>query len=120
MSELNKYHYIKLDTKRSPHISLQNIVAGETGNRIWISLYNDGEFVDLGEQDNGEFVYRVCLRVDSTLGTRRQDSAVDGSGITLIHDNTGNNGKANIRLSKDSFTAGKQTFACPKTRLRRE
>jgi hypothetical protein len=106
MSELNKYHYIKLDTKRSPHISLQNIVAGETGNRIWISLYNDGEFVDLGEQDNGEFVYRVCLRVDSTLGTRRQDSAVDGSGITLIHDNTGNNGKANIRLSKDSFTAG--------------
>lgn len=106
MSELNKYHYIKLDTKRSPHISLQNIVAGETGNRIWISLYNDGVFVDLGEQDNGEYVYRVCLRVDSALGTRRQDSAVAGSGITLIHDSTGNNGKANIRLSKDSFTAG--------------
>lgn len=107
MSELNKYHYIMLDTKRSPHISLQNIVAGETGNRIWISLYNDGVFVDLGEQDNGgEYVYRVCLRVDSALGTRRQDSAVAGSGITLVHDSTGNNGKANIRLSKDSFTAG--------------
>lgn len=103
---LNKYHYIELDTKRSPRVSLQNIVEGETGNRIWITLYNNGEKIDLSEQEDGAPVYRVCLRVDSDLGTRRQDSSIVGNGITLISDNTGDHGKCNIRLSKDSFTAG--------------
>jgi hypothetical protein len=104
---LNKYHYIELDTKRMPRVSLQNIVAGETGNRIWVTLTNGGTKVNLAEKEDSAFIYRVCLRVDSALGTRRQDSAMENSGITLIDDNTsGDYGKCNIRLSKDSFTAG--------------
>ena len=81
---LYKYHYIELDTQRSPRISLQNIVAGETGNRLWITVTNNGETVDMSEKSNGEFIYRVCLKIDSDLGTRRQDSAQENSGITLV------------------------------------
>ena len=104
---LYKYHYIELDTKRSPRISLQNIVAGETGNRLIITVTNNGETVDMSEKSSGEFIYRVCLKIDSDLGTRRQDSATENSGITFIEANTGDHGKINILLSKDSFTAGK-------------
>lgn len=103
---LYKYHYIELDTKRSPRISLQNIVAGETGNRLWITVTNNGETVDMSEKDNDEFIYRVCLKIDSDLGTRRQDSSQENSGITFIEAATGDHGKINILLSKDSFTAG--------------
>lgn len=103
---LYKYHYIELDTKRSPRISLQNIVAGETGNRLWITVTNNGETVDMSEKENDAWKYRVCLRIDSDLGTRRQDSAEANSGITFIDANTGDHGKINILLSKDSFTAG--------------
>jgi hypothetical protein len=104
---LYKYHYIELDTKRSPRISLQNIVAGETGNRLVITVTNNGEQIDMSEKSSGAFVYRVCLKIDSDLGTRRQDSATENSGITFIEANTGDHGKINILLSKDSFTAGK-------------
>ena len=104
---LYKYHYIELDTKRSPRISLQNIVAGETGNRLIITVKNNGETVDMSEKSNGEFIYRVCLKIDSDLGTRRQDSAQENSGITFIEAATGDHGKINILLSADSFTAGK-------------
>ena len=103
---LYKYHYIELDTKRSPRISLQNIVAGETGNRIWVTVTNNGETIDMSEKEDGEFIYRVALRIDSDLGTRRQDSAQENSGITFIEAATGDHGKINILLSKDSFTAG--------------
>lgn len=103
---LYKYHYIELDTKRSPRISLQNVVAGETGNRLWITVTNNGEVVDMSEKENGEFIYRVCLKIDSDLGTRRQDSSMENSGITFIEAATGDHGKINILLSKDSFTAG--------------
>jgi hypothetical protein len=103
---LYKYHYIELDTKRSPRISLQNIVAGETGNRLWITVTNNGETVDMSEKENDAWKYRVCLRIDSDLGTRRQDSAEANSGITFIDANTGDHGKINILLSKDSFTSG--------------
>lgn len=104
---LYKYHYIELDTKRSPRISLQNIVAGETGNRLIITVTNNGEQIDMSEKSSGAFVYRVCLKIDSDLGTRRQDSATENSSITFIEANTGDHGKINILLSKDSFTAGK-------------
>lgn len=103
---LYKYHYIELDTKRSPRISLQNIVAGETGNRLWITVTNNGETVDMSEKENNAWKYRVCLRIDSDLGTRRQDSAEENSGITFIDADTGDHGKINILLSKDSFTSG--------------
>ena len=104
---LYKYHYIELDTQRSPRISLQNIVAGETGNRLWITVKNNGETVDMSEKEDGEYIYRVCLVIKSNLGVRRQDSATEDSGITFIDENTGDHGKVNILLSKDSFTAGK-------------
>lgn len=104
---LYKYHYIELDTKRSPRISLQNIVAGETGNRLWITVTNNGETVDMSEKEDGEYIYRVCLVIKSNLGVRRQDSATEDSGIAFIDANTGDHGKVNILLSKDSFTAGK-------------
>lgn len=103
---LYKYHYIELDTKRSPRISLQNIVAGETGNRLILTVTNNGETVDMSEKSSGAFIYRVCLKIDSDLGTRRQDSAFEDSGITFIEANTGDHGKINILLSKDSFTVG--------------
>lgn len=102
-----KYHYIELDTKRSPRISLQNIVAGETGNRIWITVTNNGDVIDMSEKEDDEFIYRVSLRIDSDLGTRRQDSDDPDGGITFIEANTGDHGKINILLSADSFTAGK-------------
>lgn len=92
---LYKDYAIVLDTKRTPRISLQNIVAGETGNRLFIMLKNDGTTVSLASE-----THRVCLRVDSALGTRRQDSSVDDSGISF------NNGQAIIILSKDSYTSG--------------
>jgi hypothetical protein len=104
---LYKYHYIELDTKRSPRISLQNIVAGETGNRLWITVTNNGETIDMSEKEDGEYIYRVCLVIKSNLGVRRQDSATEDSGISFIDANTGDHGKVNILLSKDSFTAGK-------------
>lgn len=92
---LYKDYAIVLDTKRTPRIALQNIVAGETGNRLYIMLKNDGTTVSLASA-----THRVCLRVDSALGTRRQDSSVDDSGISF------NNGQAIIILSKDSYTSG--------------
>lgn len=90
-----KDHSITLDTKRTPKVSLQNIVAGETGNRITVTFTNGLSVVSLASA-----THRVCLRVDSALGTRRQDSSLEDSGITF------NAGKAVILLSKDSFTAG--------------
>lgn len=92
---LYKDYNILLDTKRTPRIALQNIVAGETGNRLIITLTNGGSAVTLAAA-----THRVCLRVDSALGTRRQDSSVDDSGISF------SNGQAIIILSKDSYTSG--------------
>lgn len=104
---INKYHYITLDTKESPRVSLKNIVAGETGNRIWIKLTNNGSFVNLAEKENDEFIYRVVLRVDSDYGTRYQDSAVTGDGVTLFANaSSGDYGKVNILLKPDTFAAG--------------
>ena len=92
---LYKDHYIELDTKRSPRISLRNIVDGETGNRITVTLTNDESAVSLASES-----HRVCFRVDSDLGTRRQDSADENGGITF------SSGNAIILLSKDTFTVG--------------
>ena len=102
---INKYHYITLDTQISPKISLRNIVEGETGNRFLIKLMNGGDMVNLATQENGEYAYRVVLRVDSDLGTRYQDSEVVGDGITRMTSG-GDNGKVNILLKPDTFTAG--------------
>ena len=104
---INKYHYITLDTQDSPRVSLKNIVEGETGNRIWITLTNNGSVVNLAEKENDEFIYRVVLRVDSDLGTRYQDSAVAGDGITFIEADTGDHGKINILLKPETYSAGK-------------
>lgn len=104
---LYKYHYIELDTKRSPRISLQNIVAGETGNVFWITVTNNGETIDMSTKENDDFIYRVSLRIRSDLGVRRQDSDDPNGGITFVEENTGDHGKINILLSADSFTAGK-------------
>lgn len=103
--EVNKYHYITLDTQISPKISLRNIVDGETGNRFLIKLMNGGDMVNLATQENGEYAYRVVLRIDSDLGTRYQDSEVVGDGITRMTSG-GDNGKVNILLKPDTFTAG--------------
>lgn len=102
---INKYHYITLDTQISPKISLRNIVEGETGNRFLIKLMNGGDMVNLATQEDGEYAYRVVLRVDSDLGTRYQDSEVVGDGITRMTSG-GDNGKVNILLKPDTFTAG--------------
>lgn len=102
---VNKYHYITLDTQISPKISLRNIVDGETGNRFLIKLMNGGDMVNLATQENGEYAYRVVLRVDSDLGTRYQDSEIVGDGITRMTSG-GDNGKVNILLKPDTFTAG--------------
>lgn len=102
---INKYHYITLDTQISPKISLRNIVEGETGNRFLIKLMNGGDMVNLATQENGEYAYRIVLRVDSDLGTRYQDSEVVGDGITRMTSG-GDNGKVNILLKPDTFTAG--------------
>lgn len=91
---LYKSHSITLDTKRTPKIALQNIVVGETGNKLTVTLKNDGSTVSLNGTD-----YRVCLRVDSSKGVVRQDSSLPNSGITF------SNGKAIIMLSRDSFAA---------------
>lgn len=104
---LYKYHYIELDTKRSPRISLQNIVAGETGNVFWITLSNNNEIVDMSEKSDGEFLYRVSLRIRSNLGVRRQDSDDPDGGITFIEAQTGDHGKIHILLSADAYTSGK-------------
>lgn len=91
---LYKSHSITLDTKRTPKIALQNIVVGETGNKLTVTLKNDGSAVSLNGND-----YRVCLRVDSAKGVVRQDSSLPNSGITF------SNGKVIIMLSRDSFAA---------------
>lgn len=91
---LFKDHYITLDLKRTPKVALQNIVAGETGNRLIITLTNGDDPIALDSTN-----YRVALRVTSALGVRRQDSAASNNGITF------ENGKAIILLSKDSYTA---------------
>jgi hypothetical protein len=91
---LYKSHSITLDTKRTPKIALQNIVVGETGNKLTVTLKNDGSTVSLNGTD-----YRVCLRVDSAKGVVRQDSSLPNSGITF------SSGKAIIMLSRDSFAA---------------
>ena len=91
---LYKSHSITLDTKRTPKIALQNIVVGETGNKLTVTLKNDGSNVALNGND-----YRVCLRVDSAKGIVRQDSSLPNSGISF------SSGKAIIMLSRDSFAA---------------
>lgn len=91
---LFKDHYITLDLKRTPKVALQNIVAGETGNRLIITLTNGDDPIALDTTN-----YRVALRVTSALGVRRQDSAAANNGITY------DDGKAIILLSKDSYTA---------------
>ncbi len=104
---ISKYHYITLDTQVSPHVSLRNIVEGETGNRVWITFTNKGEFVNLATKEDDAFVYRVVLRVDSSLGTRYQDSAVVGDGVTIIDNaEVGDYGKVNILLKPDTYAAG--------------
>ena len=104
---ISKYHYITLDTQVSPKVTLRNIVEGETGNRVWITFTNKGEFVNLATKEDDAFIYRVVLRVDSSLGTRYQDSAVSGDGVTLIDDSgSGDYGKVNILLHPDVYAAG--------------
>ena len=93
---LFKNYVITLDTMRTPNIALQNIVAGETGCKLTVTLTNNGSSVSMNGTD-----HRVCLRVDSSKGTRRQDSSLTGSGISF------NNGKAIIKLSRDSYTSGR-------------
>ena len=44
---LFKDHYITLDLKRTPKVALQNIVAGETGNRLIITLTNGDDPIAL-------------------------------------------------------------------------
>jgi hypothetical protein len=110
-SPIHKYHYITLDSQISPKVSLRNIIEGETGNRIWITFTNNGSTIHLGAKENGEYLYRVVLRVDSDLGTRYQDSAVQGDGVTLISEDDqdvapSDIGKCNIRLKPDTFAAG--------------
>lgn len=110
-SPIHKYHYITLDSQISPKVSLRNIIEGETGNRIWITFTNNGSTIHLGAKENGEYLYRVVLRVDSDLGTRYQDSAIEGDGITLINEDDqgvapADIGKCNIRLKPDTFAAG--------------
>lgn len=93
---LYKDYAITLDTKRSPKVTLQNIVAGETGNRITVTFTNDDVPVELASS-----THRVCLKVDaSSIGTRRQDSSEENSGISFA------DGKAVILLSKDSYGEG--------------
>lgn len=95
-----KNYSITLDTVRTPRLALQNIVAGETGNKLTITLTNGGSTVSLNGTN-----HRVCLRVDSSKGTRRQDSGLSNSGISF------DNGKAVILLSRDTFATG-QNRAC--------
>lgn len=90
-----KDYIIKLDTMRTPKIALQNIVAGETGNRLTVTFTNGLSTVSLAAS-----THRVCLRIDSALGTRRQDSSVENSGISF------SNGKAIIMLSREAYTVG--------------
>lgn len=92
---LFKTHNISLDTIRTPRLALQNIVVGETGNKLSVTLTNDGSPVALDDTN-----YRVCLRVDSNKGTCRQDSALLDSGISF------SNGKAIIKLSRDVYATG--------------
>ena len=102
---LYKDHYIELDTKRSPRISLQNIIEGETGNRLFVALINNDTAVNLATKENGSFIYRVVLRVDSDLGTRYQDSDVTGDGVTRVESGD-DSGKACILLKPGTFAAG--------------
>lgn len=90
-----KDYVIKLDTMRTPKIALQNIVAGETGNRLTVTLTNGLATVSLNAS-----THRVCLRIDSALGTRRQDSSVEDSGISF------SNGNVIILLSREAYTVG--------------
>lgn len=90
-----KDYAIKLDTMRTPKIALQNIVAGETGNRLTVTLTNGLATVSLNAS-----THRVCLRIDSALGTRRQDSSVEDSGISF------SNGNVIILLSREAYTVG--------------
>ena len=60
---LYKEYEITLDTKRTPRIALQNIVAGETGDRITVHLTNDDIPVALAAS-----THRVCLRINSSCG----------------------------------------------------
>ena len=95
-----KNYSITLDTVRSPKMALQNIVTGETGVKLTITLTNGGSTVSLNGTN-----HRVCLRVDSSKGTRRQDSGLSNSGISF------SDGKAVILLSRDTFATG-QNRAC--------
>lgn len=101
---LFKEHLIHIDTKRAPKVSLQNIVAGETGNKITVFLTNEGDNVPLISG-----THRVVLRVDSALGTMRQDSSDANGGITFNSTHTtpiDTYGSVTILLSAGAYAAG--------------
>lgn len=87
---LYKEHAITLDIKRQTKVALQGIVAGETGNRITVTLKNGDEFIPLTG-------FRVCLRVRSNIGERMQN---EENGISVEND------IAVILLSPNSFAEG--------------
>lgn len=90
---VNKTFDIILDTKRPPNNREIELVEDDTGNVLHISLFDDGEAVDL----TGCRVVAVFAR---TGGTTMQDSGAEGNGVTI----SGN--EITIALRKSSYGLG--------------
>ncbi len=93
MAIVNKIFDIILDTKRPPNNREIELVEDDTGNVLHISLFDDGEAVDL----TGCRVVAVFAR---TGGTTMQDSGAEGNGVTI----SGN--EITIALRKSSYGLG--------------
>ena len=75
---LYKDHNITIDIKRTPRIALQNIVRGETGNRLIVVLTNDDIPIELDSS------YHVILRIETAEGVVRQDATIDDGKAYVI------------------------------------
>ncbi len=76
---IKKIYEFTLDLKRETNVQLKGIVDGDTGNELHISLTSDGQPLETEDID----VARIVLNVRSNSGWRSQDSAIEGSGITI-------------------------------------
>lgn len=73
---VSKTYEFTLDLKRQNSIDLPNVIAGDVGNVFKISVTEDGVSVSLADT-------RIRLLITSASGTGSQDTAVEGSDITV-------------------------------------
>ena len=73
---ISKTYEFALDLKAGSSIDLPNVIAGDVGNIFKIKVTDEGEAVDLTDT-------RIRLLITGNSGTGSQDTAVEGSDITV-------------------------------------